>query len=409
MTSNIFGCSRASQSMMAMGVLLAAATSICLIQTRRRRRKQNNDDGSNTNPSTDDEASFYKQLGVSEENLPTHIKREIAKERKRKAKVELISMKTPMYDNVYMLDSNREPMCTISMKKAKWYIKKGIAEWSSFKDHRDGSAIRLENGDAINVDNEEEELEVYPTALRAQRVQALRPEGDDERKPLPAQRKAERLRGVRERRVPHPALHRPLLVPDAPPRAVQDAHVARHRHNVSRLSPPLREAEEGEDDEDGKDIRMKLGAGALDISPVIDDPHLHHIRSCAIALVKWKDKMPAEKVESHSKTVREHLASVCKWEDQREALLNGKEELNKAQLQKACGVNYRVKNPNFVEGAELVVRSLKDAKSTEEFIVGWRKHFVATVNPQHMPTGWRVDNPVVCGSRKGDIDGVRSW
>jgi len=156
---------------------------------------------------------------------------------------------------------------------------------------------------------------------------------------------------------------------------------------------------------------MQMGEAALDMSPVIDDPHLHHIRSCAIALVKWKDQMPKEKVESHDRTVREYLASVCRNEEGKAALLSGEEGLTKAQLQKACSVNYRVKNPNFMEGSEVVVKSLKDAKDTEKFIVGWREHFVATVDPQHMPTGWRVDNPVVCGSRKdGDAyDGVKTW
>jgi len=318
-------------------------------------------------------------------------------------------MKTPMYDNVYMLDSNREPMCTISMKKAKWYIKKGIAEWSSFKDHRDGSAIRLENGDAINVDNEEEELKCIRLLFEHNGYKHSDPKATTNENLY--------LRSAKQNVCVvcgNAGYHiRHYIVPYSYRTLLPERYRTHMSHDIVIMCPDCHLLCEKPKKERmtrmERDIRMKLGAGALDISPVIDDPHLHHIRSCAIALVKWKDKMPAEKVESHSKTVREHLASVCKWEDQREALLNGKEELNKAQLQKACGVNYRVKNPNFVEGAELVVRSLKDAKSTEEFIVGWRKHFVATVNPQHMPTGWRVDNPVVCGSRKGDIDGVRSW
>lgn len=38
-------------------------------------------------------------------------------------------MKSPMYDNVFMSDPDGNLMCTISLKKAKWYVGKGIAEW----------------------------------------------------------------------------------------------------------------------------------------------------------------------------------------------------------------------------------------------------------------------------------------
>jgi hypothetical protein len=60
----------------------------------------------------------------------------------------------------------------------------------------------------------------------------------------------------------------------------------------------------------------------------------------------------------------------------------------------------------FVEG---------DARLISQFIVDWRKHFIDTVNPRHMPTGWRIDNPVVCGSQFLILDRglegpmLRSW
>ena len=82
--------------------------------------------------------------------------------------------------------------------------------------------------------------------------------------------------------------------------------------------------------------------------------------------------MPSEKVEKYDKDIREYLATACKKEEEKEALLNGKEELTKSQLQMACSVKTSVKNPNFVSGSEIVVGSLKDAKSIEEFIIDWR-------------------------------------
>lgn len=395
--------------MAVVGGLAAAAASIYIIQNRRRKRKDDDDDEttkSNSPLPAGAEPDFYQRFGVAEENLPSHIRREISKERKRKAKVELISMKTPMYDNVYMLDQNRDPMCTISMKKARWYVKKGIAEWSSFKEGRDAAAavrpdddgegatcIRLlfeHNGsksDATEPSKETNESETLYLRSAKQNICVVC--GDD---------------GYHIRHYIVPYAYRTLL----PERyrthmshdvviTCPDCHLLCERPKKERM----RRMEDA----------LRTRTGAPDVSPVIDDPVLHHVRSCAIALVKWRDRMPAEKVESHERTVREYLASVCDDEEEKGALLYGREGLTKAQLQRACGVKYRVKNPNYVEGAELVTRSLEDAKSTEEFIVGWREHFVATAGPRHMPTGWRVDNPVVCGSRKdGELDcGVKTW
>lgn len=333
--------------------------------------------------------NFY---GISEDNLPTHIQREINKERKRKAKVEMISMNTPMYDNIFMLDANRELMCTISKKKARWYLKKGIAEWSTF---RNGEGA---NGPENNATEEEvkcirllfehngaESKKESPDTLylRSQKQNVCVCCGDD---------------GHHIRHYIVPYSYRTLL-PDKYKSHMShdivilcpDCHLDCEKHSKGRMKAMER------------DLRMEMGEDAY-VRPVIDDPILGHIRSCAIALVKWRETMPDEKVERYENVVREYLVSICKKEEQRDALLSGKETLAKSQLQRACAVKYRVKNPNFIPGNEVVVQSLKDPKSVEEFIIDWRKHFIATVNPQHMPTGWRVDNPVVCGSRKDGKD-----
>jgi len=376
---------------MAIGTLIVAATSIYKFTQKRK------DDGGTNNSATNDETEFYKELGVSEENLPTHIQREIHKERKRQAKVELISMKTPMYDNVCMLDTNRELMCTISMKKARWYTKKGIAEWSTFKEDDDGST----------------------TNLIAEEVKCIRllfeHNGADSKKTTPEEtlylRSAKQNVCVACGDDGHHIRH--YIVPYSYRTLLPEEYKSHMSHDIVILCPDCHLECERPTKKRMKniehDLRMKMGEGAIDISPFIDDPHLRHIRSCGIALVKWTENMPTEKVERYDKDVREYLASMCKKEEEKEAILNGKEKLTKSQLQKACSVNYRVKNPNFVRGNEVVVRSLKGAQGIEEFIIDWRKHFIAMVNPQHMPTGWRIDSPVLCGSMGGDVDGVKSW
>ena len=97
-----------TQSMMAIGitVIVASASMLLYIVQYKRKYKSkrasddiHNDNKNDTSITDDDESSFYKQLGISEENLPTHIQREIYKERQRKKKAAMISMKKPMYDN----------------------------------------------------------------------------------------------------------------------------------------------------------------------------------------------------------------------------------------------------------------------------------------------------------------------
>lgn len=96
-----------TQSMMAIGitVIVASASMLYIVQYKRKYKSKRagddirNDNKNDTSITDDDESSFYKQLGISEENLPTHIQREIYKERQRKKKAAMISMKKPMYDN----------------------------------------------------------------------------------------------------------------------------------------------------------------------------------------------------------------------------------------------------------------------------------------------------------------------
>ncbi len=402
------GNNRVTSQSVIVGTLVVAAASVFILH-RRRRQMQPDKDGSNdrkhsntTKQSTSSakvqESNFYEQLGISEENLPTHTQREIYKERQRKAKIELISMKSPMYDNIYMLDQHREPMCTISMKKAKWYVKKGIGEWSTFKNDGDNNATNTDgtNGEmkcirllfghnGANSDKSSSET-LY---LRSEKQNICVKCGDD---------------GHHIRHYIVPYSYRALL-PDQYKSHMShdivilcpDCHVDCERHSKRRMKRME------------KELRMQLGP-EYNEPPVIEDPNLGHIRSCALALVKWRQNIPTEKVEQYEEEVREYLASVCKTEQEKDAILNANNELSKSQLQKACGVNYRVKNPNYVPGSEIVVQSLKDATSIERFILDWRKHFIDTVSPQKMPAGWKVHNPVVCGGRKiGDCDAVKSW
>jgi len=392
---------------MAVGILVIAATSMYMYLLQSRRRKQRDDPKTpsvSTGKSEEEGNTFYAQLGIAEEHLPTHIQREIHKERKRRAKVELISMKSPMYDNVYMLDSNKELMCTISMKKARWYTKKGIAKWSSFKE-----------GDHPTASDAAEGGEVKCIRLLFQHNGA----SADSKKFSP---ESLYLRSPKENVCVqcgadgHHIRH--YIVPYAYRALLPEEYKAHMSHDIVILCPDCHLACERPTKrrmkETEREARARAGGRARDAAPTIENPRLHRVRGCAIALAKWKDHMPAEKVESYERDVRAHLAGRCEGEEEKAALLRGEEALTKKQLQQACSVNYRVRNPQYVPGAEVVVSSLKDAKSIEDFIIDWRKYFISTFNPRRMPTGWRVDNPVACGIRGAGSIGecevkVKSW
>ena len=373
----------------ALSVGAAAALGVIFLIQNRTFSKRKDDANKKDNDTTtypDSTSSFYNQLGISEEDLPDHIRRDIHKQRKRKSKEAMISMKTPMYDNIHMLDENREPLCTISMKKAKWYIRKNIGEWTTPKEgselakEKDVKCIRLlftHNGANEDEDKKSSSEKLY---LRSAKQNICVCCGSD---------------GHHIRHYIVPYAYRSLLPDD------YKSHMS---HDIVILCPDCHVRCERATKKRMKrmetDLRMKMTEADAFCSPTIEDAHLYHVRSCAIALVKWKDTIPEEKVSEYENEVRSYVADCCKNEEERKVVLAGENEpLTKAQLQKACSVKYRVKNPNYVPGSEVVVRSLNnDRRKIEEFIVDWRKHFMAVVDPKCMPTGWRVDNPVSKGS-----------
>ena len=163
-----------------------------------------------------------------------------------------------------------------------------------------------------------------------------------------------------------------------------ECHVDCERHSKRRVKQMEHE------------LRTRLGS-EYDAPAIIEDPRLYHVRSCALALVKSRERMPLERIQEYEAVVREYLASTCEKEE-RQDILDSEEELTKAELEMACAVNHKVKNTKFVSGSTIVVQNLNgEVQKIRQFIVGWRKHFISTVNPRHMPNGWRVDNPVECG------------
>jgi hypothetical protein len=127
------------------------------------------------------------------------------------------------------------------------------------------------------------------------------------------------------------------------------------------------------------------------------DSHLCNVRSAALALLRWKEKIPPAKVEAYDAMVREHLCLVDSGKNQ-----DGSDvaPLSSERLQQAIDVEYRTPNPEYIPGAVLVVQTLDDHETIEAFIKEWRGFFLETLQPRHLPRGWQLDAPVACNDHK---------
>lgn len=371
-----------------------AASAVILLHIRRRRQSRQftaSRGGSTLGSRLDVDAMISC-------TLPPHVLRKISKERRRKSKMELLSMKSPMYDNVFMLDPERNVMCTISLKKAKWYVNKGIAEWSSRPHHGNDSGNDNDNEKCIR-------LLFEPNAGRGVSV-ASKTHSETIFLRAPKQNVCVSC-GSGGHHMRH------YIVPYSYRTLLPEEYKSHMSHDIVILCPDChlhidRETKlrMNQIEHELRDTLTRTANDGYDYwcSPVIDDTHLYHVRSCAIALVKWRDQIPKEAVQSHEEVVRQYLATVDSYKDNqtdasRQGDTHDKERpLTKSQLQTVCAINFQIKNPDYITGSELVVKSLdSNPEKIELFIKQWRQHFVDTVHPKFMPKGWSVENPVVSG------------
>ena len=411
---------------------LATISSFCILlhhyyiqcrTTTKKKEKEKKKTKSKHGQQDDDEGSasigqdFYKQFGIDNEtDLPPHIRREIHKERARLAKVGYISLKKPMYDNVYMLDVNREPMCTISMKKALWYIRREIAEWSTFKSVDNRSCCYKASDDITNnrdgkIIKGEEDVDGAVKCIRllfehngSSNTKTNKKDGTTSSEEVYLRSTKRNICvacGQGENIIRH------YIIPHSYRSLLPIEYKSHMSHDIVILCPnchlhceKLSKCRMKQIESESRTHALMLGiiTNMNDLEPVIDDAYLGHVRSCALALVKYKDTLPCERVNRYEQVVRDYLISVStekEDDDNKETFL----VLTRSHLQKACSIKYRIKNPNYISGSVLVVQSLQgDACRIEQFIIEWRKHFMDTVQPKFMPTGWQINNPVICGS-----------
>ena len=126
--------------------------------------------------------------------------------------------------------------------------------------------------------------------------------------------------------------------------------------------------------------------------PFIIDQRLYHLRSCALALLRWKDKLPESKRTNYEILVGDYLKEMNND-------IHISIPFTKEQLQLVIDVQYKKENNQFISGPELVLNAMADDEDKiVQFVKGWRQHFLDIARPQFLPKGWGLDSNLICGA-----------
>ena len=138
--------------------------------------------------------------------------------------------------------------------------------------------------------------------------------------------------------------------------------------------------------------RMKFLERQCRTDPTTAIPHfvdreLYKVKSCALALLRWRHKLPPSNIEEYESLIRDHFD------------IPPTQELTTSTLEEATEIETSHPNPHYIPASDIIVASLcRDDAAIEVFVKGWRKHFVETMEPQYLPKGWSVNSSVECQS-----------
>lgn len=281
------------------------------------------------------------------DGVPTHLQRLLYKEKRRKESVRFLAMKKPMYDNIEMYSPEDHLLCTISKKKADWYIRKDLASWKV-----DSKSIQLN----FEPQNQPSEADIYNRSHK-KNICVVCGAGD---------------KFMRHYVVPY--CYRTLF---------PTKYKTHTPHDIVILCPDCHLQSEHATQKRLKELETSLRRDPGTADPHIPDRYLRNVRSAASALSKRRDGIPTEKVDEYEILVKEHFG------------LDSSSWLSQELLLEATTMETSYPNPDYIPGPLVVVSTLAyDEKSIEEFIIDWRNHFVQTMQPRFLPVGWGIDSPV---------------
>ncbi|XP_060076578.1 exonuclease 3'-5' domain-containing protein 2-like [Ylistrum balloti] len=248
----------------------------------------------------------------------------------------------PLYDNCLLLAPDGDLLCSCDVKKAAWYLERGLAD--KVEDSPLTVKLRFEPAGRPTDDyylQDKENICVVCGADESYIRKCVIPR--EYRKYLPHQLKDHSSHDVLLMCVP--------------------CHMDSTQHD-SVLRNKL--AEEC-------NAPIDNGSGIK----VHNDEDLRKVCSAAKALLKSRDKIPAQRQELLEDTIR----SFYNTEVVTEELLN-----------EAVDIDYKIRNIWYKPHGKRVVTYMKRHGGLFNFEKRWRKHFLQTMKPKFMPKGWSVSH-----------------
>ena len=282
-----------------------------------------------------------------ESDIPSHVQRLLYKEDRRKQSTRHLAMKKPMYDNVEMYSPNDTLLCTISMKKAEWYIKKNLGKWKV-----ETKAVQL----LFEPKAQPKEENTY-NVTHKRNICVVCGESED--------------------------FMRHYIVPYCYRQLFPTKYKTHMPHDVVILCPDCHLQSEQQTQMRQRELDSNIRKDLSTIFPRINDHALHKVRSAALALCKRGGQLPPHKVQEYEQLIKEHFD------------LDQTKGLPKEVLEKATTMETSVENRSFIPSPDLIVSTLaSNPASIERFVFEWREFFVNTMKPRFLPVGWNISSPV---------------
>ncbi|XP_054913019.1 exonuclease 3'-5' domain-containing protein 2 isoform X2 [Poeciliopsis prolifica] len=257
--------------------------------------------------------------------------------------------KSPLYDNCFLYAPDGQPLCTCDKKKALWYLDKGIGELQS----EDPFIVRLLFEPSGRPDSQQD---YYLTAKENLCVVCGKADSY-----------------IRKNIVPHEyRRHFPTEMKD------------HNSHDILLLCTGCHAASNVHDGFLKQQLANEFDApqGCEEGVRLLEDPDRRRVRSAARALLSAKDGLPQQRRDELQLLIRSYMD------------MNEEQEVTNEALQEAAALETRILNEAYVPHGLKVVRAhaQRGLRGLMELERRWRRHFLTSMQPRHLPPLWSVDH-----------------
>lgn len=253
----------------------------------------------------------------------------------------------PLYHNSQLQAPDGEPLCTCDIKKAQWYLDRGLGYMIS--DEPLVVRLKFEPAGRPILDNK------YYIQEKENRCVVC---GETENV-------------LRKTVVPHEyRRYFPNLMKE---------HLS---HDILLLCVACHIRSNTYDSEIRQELAEECDApiGCQDDVKCREDPRLKKVKSAGRALLKSKERLPFERVKELEEIIREYYCVV------------ENEALTEDIIERASSTEAVLRNNGYIPHGKKVVEVQSENDGLMAFETRWRKHFLESMKPKYMPDMWSVDH-----------------